>query len=77
MNIFPHHSKCTPNYPEKPKGEPPQLIVKSKISDNEILYQCVDCGAHILTKIKGESTNAKETNSIITRITRSRKNTKR
>jgi hypothetical protein len=40
-----HHPSCSPNYPEKPKGEPPQATVDIPISDISIARTCVDCGA--------------------------------
>lgn len=66
MNImlFPHHPKCTADYPEKPKGEKAQLITKIDIGNGEIVYQCVDCGASILTKEKiKEKIKEKEKNN--------------
>jgi hypothetical protein len=40
-----HFRGCTPNYPEKPKGESPQLTQDFDMGKGEILRQCVDCGA--------------------------------
>lgn len=59
MNImlFPHHPKCNADYPEKPKREKPQHITKENLGNDEVLYQCVDCGASVLTKVKEKEKN--------------------
>lgn len=43
-----HYSTCSVNYPEKPKGEVPKAVVVLDLGDGERVYQCSDCGAHIL-----------------------------
>lgn len=40
-----HFKTCRSNYPEKPKGEPAQMLVTIDIGDGEKIRQCVDCGA--------------------------------
>lgn len=44
-----HFPSCTPNYPEKPKGEKPQQINPMDIGDGETAWTCVDCGAFVVT----------------------------
>lgn len=45
-----HYAQCSPNYPEKLKTEPPQLIETFDIGFGETLHQCVDCGAFEIIK---------------------------
>lgn len=40
-----HHPNCNPNYPEKPEGEPPQLITREQLGDGFWIETCSDCGA--------------------------------
>jgi hypothetical protein len=47
---FQHHKSYDADYPEKPKGEPPQRLEYSRLSRNETLAQCVDCGAFVIIK---------------------------
>ena len=44
-----HHPTCSPDYPEKPKGEPPRPLIE----DHEAgVITCGDCGAFVLTQVK-------------------------
>lgn len=45
-----HFKGCTADYPEKPENETPRQITKIEIDDNEVVHQCVDCGAFIVVK---------------------------
>lgn len=45
-----HHPGCTPNYPEKKKGEKPQAMFDLNIDGEEFVRTCVDCGAFELIK---------------------------
>jgi hypothetical protein len=40
-----HFPGCTPHYPEKPAGEPPQPISRIELDQDDHVYQCGDCGA--------------------------------
>ena len=40
-----HYPTCSPNYPEKLKGEAPQLITEDDLGDGYWVRTCVDCGA--------------------------------
>lgn len=40
-----HYKTCNAKYPEKPADEQPQQIVEMELDDNEVVRQCVDCGA--------------------------------
>ena len=40
-----HHLGCNANYPEKPEGEPPQLVTEERLEDGFYVRTCVDCGA--------------------------------
>jgi hypothetical protein len=44
--VITHYSGCSANYPEKPSNEKPQQIVEIDLEeDDEVVQQCVDCGA--------------------------------
>lgn len=47
-----HHATCSPDYPEKPKGEEPQPLV---YSDCGRWVTCGDCGATLDTYVKLET----------------------
>lgn len=40
-----HYPSCNANYPEKPKNEPPQRIIKEITDDGYWIHTCCDCGA--------------------------------
>lgn len=42
-----HHNTCSPDYPEKPKGEPPRPLIET-----EGVITCGDCGAFVTTRAK-------------------------
>lgn len=46
-----HYPTCTPDYPEKPKGDKPQQIeVIDLEEDGEEVHICSDCGASEIVK---------------------------
>ncbi len=51
-----HYKGCNAKYPEKPEGEKPQQIEELELDDNEVVLQCVDCGAFEVVQ-KSEATN--------------------
>lgn len=40
-----HHPTCSPNYPEKPSGEPPQHVTRDVTLGGFWIDTCSDCGA--------------------------------
>jgi len=40
-----HYPTCNPNYPEKEQGEKAQQTIRIPLDDNQVVVQCVDCGA--------------------------------
>lgn len=50
METLTHHRGCTANYPEKLESEELKHLTFQRIDNNEIVIQCVDCGAFIIIK---------------------------
>lgn len=46
--VIEHYKNCRADYPEKAEGEAPQAIQRMPLDDNEVVYQCVDCGAFVI-----------------------------
>jgi DNA helicase-2/ATP-dependent DNA helicase PcrA len=40
-----HAPDCRADYPEKPKGEPPQFIITIPLDDGTVMNVCSDCGS--------------------------------
>jgi hypothetical protein len=50
-----HYKNCTPNYPEKPRGEPARPLYAEPLSNAEVLVQCGDCGASVFVQVSHEN----------------------
>lgn len=50
MDTIKHYDNCNHNYPEKNEIGDEQQITKIEIGDNEVVWQCVDCGAFVIEK---------------------------
>lgn len=44
-DIGKHYDSCTPDYPEKAKGEAPQATTHIDLTEGEWVDVCNDCGA--------------------------------
>lgn len=40
-----HYPTCNGDYPEKSEGEEAQKAIRIPLDDNQVVIQCIDCGA--------------------------------
>lgn len=52
-----HHATCSPDYPEKPKGEPPQPLIEDFETGT---ITCGDCGASVSVMVRLDGSREEE-----------------